>query len=256
MQGLLSDLGITQRVDELFINFLIGKTPKRGDRKIKIEYSQFQKWLKRYCKVFTTSQRTVYRIVERLEKAGVIEVHFRGVGGAFVQLQLFFTAECQPASNLTDVQNQQNQYDSDAETDTDNYTPEALIKQQQLIEIKRMCTKVGINYRLSKDWYEVLSYGVEKVRDTLQVFHYRNLTGEIRNPCGWFRKALRDDYCVDVSTSAFDSKAFWRRLQDSYYWIKGQCEQTFGYIPFDEMQTEPMPIKIGGVKEPHHLEIL
>lgn len=248
IQGFCFQLGITQWWDHFAIQFLLNRTPRYGDRKIQFTYKDFEKAFYRYTKRKIPS-RTIYRIFERLEKAGITAVYSRGFGGLYLEIKSLFKNFRQNSQDSPELAKAQKEQNLDPETDTDPYTPEALIKQQQLIEIKRMCSNVGIKYRLKNDWYEILGYGVDKVRDTLKVFQYRNLRGEIRNPCGWLRRALRDDYCVDVSTSAFDNKTFWRRLEDSYRWIKDQCEQTFGYIPFND--PEPVAIKIGGVKEPH-----
>lgn len=128
---------------------------------------------------------------------------------------------------------------SQAETETPKPDPEktddssaakkSAVKQQQLILTKQVCKSFGVNYRLEKDWWEIASHGLEKVKATLNrmMIQIASSRTTIHNPCGWLRIALRDNYYLDtpdpVNTIA--------RIEQTFFWAKEELLNLTGSIP-------------------------
>ncbi len=181
----------------LFNKNCIGKT-------IIVYYSQFRKWMAKNSKNGETiSRRHASRVIHNLGEKGFAEVKSLG-GGAFevtlFSLDFIFGRKCQ---DQTDSSSDAKSQDEDPPKDTPHNTPSARVKQQQLIQIKQLCTQAGIKYRLDKDWWEIASHGIEKIEATINLMKYRSLTTPIANIPGWFKQALRRNYYLDHDPNSF-----------------------------------------------------
>ena len=175
----------------LFNKKCIGKT-------IIVYYSQFRKWIaKNSQNGGTISKRHASRVIHNLGERGFAEVQSLG-GGAFeiilFSLDFVFGRKSRFETDLSSEVKSQTQ---DSAISSPNKTPSARIMQQQLVQIKTLCTQAGINYRLDKDWWEIASHGIEKVEATINLMKYRSLTTPIENVPGWFKQALRRNYYLD-----------------------------------------------------------
>ena len=164
----------------------------------------FRKWLKK--DPFgdgSISRRHASRVIHNLAEKGFAEVKSLG-GGAFevtlFSLDFVFGRKCQ---DQTDSSSEAKSQDEDPPKDSPHNTPNAKVKQQQLIQIKQLCTQAGIKYRLDKDWWEIADHGIEKIEATINLMKYRSLTTPITNIPGWFKQALRRNYYLDHDPNSF-----------------------------------------------------
>lgn len=101
------------------------------------------------------------------------------------------------------------------------------VKQQQLIDTKQLCKSNGINFREDRDWYEIASHGLEKIGKTIKLLKLRACTGDISNPLGWFRIALRRNFYLDWDG---DTPEILGKLADKYLYIKERLSEA-GIFP-------------------------
>ena len=210
----------------LFNKNCIGKT-------IIVYYSQFRKWMaKNKQNGETISKRHASRVIHNLGEKGFAEVKSLG-GGAFeitlFSLDFVFGQKCHDETDLSSEAKSQNQ---DTAKDSPNKTPSARVKQQQLVEIKKLCTQAGIKYRLDKDWWEIVSHGIEKVEATINLMKYRSLTTPILNVPGWFKQALRRNYYLDHDPNSF---SVLNNVKQAYEY----CVEKFNEWGFFPSRSEP-----------------
>lgn len=125
-----------------------------------------------------------------------------------------------------------------AEACNSNVAKKSRTKQQQLILTKQICKSVGVDYRLEKDWWEIASYGVEKVQSTVEAMLLQIGRGRtvIKNPCGWFKVALRDDYHLDVPLSVDQNPALYERM---FFLAQEKLLDLTGCIPRKKQTPHP-----------------
>lgn len=170
----------------------IGKT-------IIVFQSDFLTWLAKNGNGKTISRRHVTRVFHNLAERGFCEVKARGFGCFEVTLYSLNFAlglKNQDETNMPDGSKPQN---VTMATDKPQDRLSDRGKQQQLIEIKKLCLSVGVNYRLEKDWWEVFNHGIEKIEAIVEMLSFKLARSRIPifNPCGWFKQALRDNYYLD-----------------------------------------------------------
>lgn len=124
--------------------------------------------------------------------------------------------------------------------DDSNENKKSGVKQQQLILTKQICQAVGINYRLDKDWWEIASHGIDKIKATVNIMLIQIGNGRtsIYNPCGWLKVALRDNYYLD--TLPKNNPALYERI---LFFAQEKLLDLIGCIP--KKNTTPSDITQG-----------
>ena len=165
-------------------------------KRILIHCDDFLEWMKKNTEGGKCiSKRHGFRVIRNLGARGFCEIKERSCG--FFEIILFsldfvFGRKTKEATNPPREKPSNPQEDGEAK--------KSASLQQQLLRIKELCLEVDINYRLPKDWWEIVGHGVEKVEATIEVFKHRlknSLRNPIYNPPGWFKQALRDNYYLD-----------------------------------------------------------
>ncbi|MEM9274395.1 MAG: hypothetical protein AAGA80_15735 [Cyanobacteria bacterium P01_F01_bin.143] len=201
---------------------------KAVGKKIIVYREDFRKWLaKTPAGEASISRRHGSRVLHNLGKRGFAEVKSRGYGAfeiTLFSLDFVFGRESQ---DKTDLSSEPKSQDEDPSRGSPNNSLSAKVKQQQLIKIKQLCTQAGIKYRLEKDWWEIVSHGIEKVEATINLMKYRSLTTPITNAPGWFKKALRCNYHLDHNP---DSLSVLKTVQQTYEYCLDKFNQ-WGMFP-------------------------
>ena len=215
----------------------IGKT-------IIVYYSQFRKWIaKNSQNGETISKRHAARVLHNLGKRGFAEVQSLGNGAFEITLFSLDFVLGQKSADATELSNQAKSQNQDRTIASPHNSPSAKIKQQQLIKIKQLCTQAGIKYRLDKDWWEIVSHGIEKVEATINLMKYRSLTTRITNAPGWFKKALRCNYHLDHNP---DSLSVLKTVQQTYEYCLDKFNE-WGMFPSRgelELPKKRAPLKV------------
>ena len=173
----------------------------------------------------TISIRHSSRAIENLCDRGFGEIVRRGFGRIELKLyslDLVFGRICADLPNMPNP--------DPVKADDIDAQQKKRVKQQQLILTKEICTKAGINYRLEKDWWEVASHGIEKIKATVERMLLQMSTSrtQIYNPCGWFKVALKDNYYLDAPTNTGDSILL---LESMYFQARDKLLNLTGCLP-------------------------
>ncbi|MDJ0572171.1 MAG: hypothetical protein QNJ53_24445 [Pleurocapsa sp. MO_192.B19] len=190
----MADIGFTNFID-MFTYKLLDNYNKFNEN-LEIDVIQFQKRINKLCKVYRVTEITAKRAFKRLAKLGLVEIVYTlGFGKYVVKVKSFADILGHDDASKTDVIEEKSPEERNSEQ-----TQKTRVKQQQLILTKQICQAEGLNYRLEKDWWEIASHGIEKIKATIKKMYERfNPRNPIYNPCGWFRTALRDNYYLDES---------------------------------------------------------
>ena len=198
----------------------------RGVGKEIIIYPQeFRAWLSKNSHDGScVSKRHAWRAINNLCERGFGEIK-RSVFGR-IELVLF---------SLDFVCGRKREYQTEkpdpvpGKSDDSNAAEKTPIKQQQLILTKQICKSVGINYRLEKDWWEIASYGIEKLKATIDrmLVQMASKRTKIYNPCGWLKVALRDNYHLD--NPALDNPIV--IYEQMHLWAKEKLLNLTGSLP-------------------------
>lgn len=220
----LADLGLTEYLDLFIYKFLACRNKFNQD--ITIERTEIWKRIHKLCQVFKPIEITIERAFKRLAKVGLIEIIYKLGFGKFV-------VKVKSLDDLVNHLNYSETEESDPqkpEPSNSKKNPKTGIKQQQLIEIKQICQDAGINYRLDKDWWEIANHGVEKVRATIEHMLNQSLNPRtvIRNRCGWFKVALRDNYYLDKLANSEISLS---QLERGYFYFQEKLLDLTGCLP-------------------------
>lgn len=195
----LCELDIVSKPCFLILKFVY--SGKKYYKDIRISLNELYKRVKKTCKEYKPCQRTFRRAFKKLVKAGLIELVYELGFGEYVirvkPLREHFGQTEQPETEESEPQKPEPPNNKKNEKTAD--------KQQQhidwrtLTETKKICMDAGLHYRLEKDIREIASHGREKLMATIRLYLKRasNLRNKIVNPCGWFRKALKDNYYLD-----------------------------------------------------------
>lgn len=219
----LADLGLKNFIDLIIYKLIINY--RKFNQDLEIDIVQFQKRINKLCKKYSLCERTAKRAFQRLADAGLIEIVYTLGFGKFVIRVKFlhdlFGQDDPPETEMSSPKTLE-QRNSEKNQKTG-------VKQQQLIQTKQICKSVGINYRLEKDWWEIASHGVEKLQSTIEVMlsQLSNPRTIIRNPCGWLKVALRDNYYLD-RPSVQDSIPI---LETMYFHAKDKLLDLVGSLP-------------------------
>ena len=219
----LWDLGLTEYID-LFVYKLLAAR-KKFNQQITIDRAQTHKRVKKLCQNQPV-ERTIERAFQRLAKVGLIEIVYKlGFGKLVVKVKSLNELVGQDSEAEPKVSNPEIPEPSNSKKNL-----KTGIKQQQLIEIKQICKDAGINYRLDKDWWEIASHGLEKVKATIEHMLTQTLNSRtvIRNPRGWFRSALRDNYYLDKLT---DNEISISQLETAYFYYQEKLLDLVGCLP-------------------------
>ena len=233
----LLDIGIKNLLYIDAYDYLLCRAKYKSDRTVKFRYVDFYNDLIKDCETFSTSSRNVYRIFQRLEEASLIEIIISGMGEALVKVKFLHELFPQEELELTEESNPQT-----LEQPHSQKKQKTGIRQQQLIEIKQECRKAGINYRLDKDWWEIASHGLEKVKATIEHMLTQKLNPRnvIRNPRGWFKVALRDNYWLDALE---DHEISLSQLEEGYCFYRDKLLDLMGSLPkkITDVGSAPTP---------------
>ena len=192
---------------------------------IAIDPKEFCKWMaKNSHNGKAVSDRHSWRAIRNLCDRGFGEIIRDGFGR--IELVLFsLDFVC---GRIREPETKMPEPDPEKSDSCDNAEKNS-VKQQQLIQIKQICSSVGINYRLEKDWWEIASHGVEKIKTTVKAMLLQISRGrtKIKNPPGWFKIALQDNYYLDIPDELENPVIFERML----ILAKNKLIQLTGSIP-------------------------
>ena len=216
-------MGVRNLIDLDMYDFICCRATKQK-KTVTIRFVDFHKDITKRCSTYSLSERSVYRIFHRIAELGLIEIVMMGFGEALVKVNFLHELFSQYDEVETEASTPETSEQRNSEKN-----PKTGVKQQQLIQTKQICKSVGINYRLEKDWWEIASHGVEKVQSTIEVMlsQLSNPRTIIRNPCGWLKVALRDNYYLD-RPSVQDSIPI---LETMYFHAKDKLLDLVGSLP-------------------------
>ena len=174
-------------------------------KKIIVCYQDFMKWFKKYAGGgHGLSRRHARRVLLELGERGLAKVEFKGFGGMFAIVLFdlnFALGRKDPEKTKTPTEEKSQTEEPVMAKDQKSASKEVF--QQQLILAKKLLKEAGINYHLEKDWWEIVSHGIEKIEATVEYFKFKlknpSISNPIYNPGGWFRQALRDNYYLDYN---------------------------------------------------------
>lgn len=233
----LQDRGLAKSFDLLVYKFI--ETRRKFNQEIKIDSSKIYKQVRKACtKENIPVERTIVRAFYRLQEMGLLTIVYKLGFGTFVikaiSLDDFEDLYCRSVTAKSEPKKPKQR-----NTEKNQKTR---VKQQQLIAIKQECQKVGINYRLEKDWWEIANHGADKVRKTIQLMirQLSNPRTKIYNPCGWFKVALKDNYYLDD----FDCDNSLALLERGYFHFRDKLLDLIGSLPqeigaLDEIAPTP-----------------
>ena len=174
-------------------------------KRITVYYSDWMKWIYNTTKgLKAISKRHASRVLHNLGELGLADVKCRGFGRfeiTLFSLDFALGLKSDDSPNLSEDEKPQNKQPT---TPKEQSEQERKAFQQQLIITKQLFAEIGVNYREEKVWWEIASYGLEKIEKTIEYFQFkmRATPGCIYNPAGWFRKALLGDYYLTFNPPA------------------------------------------------------
>lgn len=177
---------------------------KSRGKSILVSHADFRTWFANVAKgQKTISTRNAPRAFERLHEAGLINLKKRGFGLFEVTVFSFDFALGLISHDTPQTASDEKRQDQDSEGTKNKFDLKSRVFQQQLITVKQLLAKIGVNFRLEKDWWEIASYDLEEIEATVEYFQFKEAKhpGSIYNPAGWVRQALKFKYYLD-----FDSR--------------------------------------------------
>jgi hypothetical protein len=171
---------------------------------ILISYKDFMDWYFKKSKgKASTSERTASRAFHRLAKKGLAEVKSRGSGMfeiTLFDLNVALGLSCPDSPKMASEEKRQDVEPVKPKTQCE---VKKRVLQQQLIEAKKLLSQIGVNYRLEKDWWEIVGHGLEAIEETVNYFKYKIFKKPdcIYNPAGWVRDCLKYGYWLDFNES-------------------------------------------------------
>ncbi len=228
----LLDIGFRNMIDMELYLYLLDRITKSSNI-VKFSYRQFCNDINKTCDSYTVSERNIYRILERVVEFGLVTVQISGKGEALLEvkpLHELFCHEDEEKTGVSEEKSEEKSEDSCSDSDSSNAAEKSRVKQQQLILTKQICKSAGINYRLEKDWWEIASHGIDKLKATIDRMMIQIASGrtKIFNPCGWLKVALRDNYYLDTPKEQTESPAV---LEQIFFYAQEKLLDLTGCIP-------------------------
>jgi hypothetical protein len=194
-------------------------------RQLTIFPEEFRKWMEKHTHDGSTiSVRHSWRVIRNLCDRGFGEIIRSGFG----RIELVLYSLDFVCGRKSKAETETPKPDPE-DADNSNAAEKSRVKQQQLILTKQICKSVGINYRLEKDWWEIASHGIEKIKATIDrmLIQLSNSRTSISNPCGWLRVALRDNYYLDNPALENPIPLY----EKMYFWAKDKLVDLTGCVP-------------------------
>ena len=221
----LAEKGVNM-IDFTLYQFLEGK--KCIGKRMTVYQGDFKKWFKKNSLTgHTFSDKTASRCFQRLERAGLALCEGKGFGRWEVTLfSLNFAVFGQDVSDQTHVSSPPESTEAIQEKNS-SVTPlqKQQLQQQQYIEAKKLLNKIGIDYQKKSTWNEILKHGLDKIETTALMLAEKLVKNplQIKNPCGWFRDALRNNYQKSYKQlSIFEVDDLLPHIPKKYRFTEGQ----------------------------------
>ena len=201
---------------------------KKIGRKITVYQRDFRAWFKKNNNEGSQiCDKTAHRCFDRLERAGLAIVEAKGFGRWDVTLlSTSFFVFGQDVSNQTDLSTPPES--TEAIQEKASRLPQLQkqqLQQQQYIEAKKLLNKIGIDYPKKSTWNEILKHGLDKIETTALMLAEKLVKNplQIKNPCGWFRDALRYNYQKSYKQlSIFEVDDLLPHIPKKYRFTEGQ----------------------------------
>ncbi len=210
-------------------------------KEITIYPKEFRAWISSHSHdKSTVSDRHSWRAIRNLCDRGFGEIVTDGFGR--IVLVLFSLDFVCGRNSQTETKKPK----ADPEKPDDSNTAEkSRVKQQQLILTKQICKSAGINYRLEKDWWEIASHGIDKIKATIDKMMIQISRGRtmIYNPPGWLKVALRENYYLDKLITDTPMAL----IEQAYLWSKQKLLDLAGSLPIEP--NEPLQLDLFSQKK-------
>ena len=125
-----------------------------------------------------------------LDEFGLAEVESKGFGRFEVVLYDYRLVFGLKGKDSTEVSDESKSKNTEPVSDTPENTVSERSLQQQLATTDKICKNAGVKFD-KPDLPKIARYGVDSVKQAVEMFKERSLTSVIKNPEGWVRRCLQ-----------------------------------------------------------------